>query len=140
MPTIHWDEINWLAVLVAGIASFVLGGVWYGVIFGKAWARIYAYTPEQIAQMQKSQGPTMGVLAACDLAFAVGLGVVGSIAGVTSLAGGLMLGFVLWLGIVATQGLAAHVASMRPIRGFAIDYGKKLASLLVAGAIIGAWQ
>ncbi len=31
-------HINWLAVLVAAISSFVLGGLWYSkALFGRAW-------------------------------------------------------------------------------------------------------
>src|SRR5262245_33894711 len=30
-------DINWLAVLVAAIATFVLGGFWYGPLFGRVW-------------------------------------------------------------------------------------------------------
>ena len=33
--------INWLAVLVAGISSFVVGGIWYSPgLFGKAWMKM----------------------------------------------------------------------------------------------------
>lgn len=139
MPTINFAEINLLAVLVAGVASFVLGGVWYAALFGKAWTRTYGYTEAQLDEMRRKQGPTMGVLAVCDLALALGVAVVAQLTGATSLAGGLLLGFVLWAGVAASQGLAAHVASIRPMPGFMIDYGKQLASLLVVGAIIGAW-
>ena len=32
------ETINWLAVLVAGISAFVVGGIWYSpALFGKAW-------------------------------------------------------------------------------------------------------
>ena len=30
-----FDEINLLAVLVAGLATFFLGGLWYTALFGK---------------------------------------------------------------------------------------------------------
>ncbi len=30
-------EIHWLAVLVAAVVGFGVGGVWYGPLFGKAW-------------------------------------------------------------------------------------------------------
>jgi Protein of unknown function (DUF1761) len=30
-------DINWLAVLVAAVVTFVLGGIWYGPMFGKVW-------------------------------------------------------------------------------------------------------
>src|SRR5690242_7237954 len=36
MPTIH---INMLAVLIAVVANFVFGFLWYTPLFGKAWAK-----------------------------------------------------------------------------------------------------
>jgi hypothetical protein len=42
-------EINWLAVVVAAVLSFVLGGLWYSpVLFGKAWQRETGLTDEQL--------------------------------------------------------------------------------------------
>ena len=29
--------LNWWAILVATLAAFVLGGLWYGPLFGKMW-------------------------------------------------------------------------------------------------------
>ena len=29
--------VNWLAVIVAGIAMFAIGAVWYTVVFGQQW-------------------------------------------------------------------------------------------------------
>lgn len=31
------SELNYLAVFAAGVANFVLGGVWFSALFGKAW-------------------------------------------------------------------------------------------------------
>ena len=36
MPII---EINWLAILIAVVANFFLGFIWYTPLFGKAWAK-----------------------------------------------------------------------------------------------------
>jgi hypothetical protein len=30
-------SMNWLAIVVATIAFFAIGALWYGVLFGKAW-------------------------------------------------------------------------------------------------------
>lgn len=30
-------ETHWLAVLVAAVSGFMIGGIWYGPLFGKAW-------------------------------------------------------------------------------------------------------
>ena len=41
--------INWLAVLVAGVSSFVVGGIWYSPgLFGKAWMKDNNFTEEGI--------------------------------------------------------------------------------------------
>ena len=38
--------LNWLAILVATVAAFVLGGLWYGPLFGKAWMAALGKTEE----------------------------------------------------------------------------------------------
>ena len=44
-------EINWLAVFVAALASFLLGGIWYSkALFGKAWQRETGLTDEALAR------------------------------------------------------------------------------------------
>src|SRR5690349_22981880 len=44
-------EINWIAVLVAAVASFLLGGLWYSpVMFGKAWQREAGLSDEKLKQ------------------------------------------------------------------------------------------
>ena len=43
------STINWLAVLVAGISAFVLGGVWYSpALFGRAWMNENKMTVEDV--------------------------------------------------------------------------------------------
>jgi cytochrome bd-type quinol oxidase subunit 2 len=34
----NWLGLNWLAILCAGAAYWVLGFVWYSLLFGKMWA------------------------------------------------------------------------------------------------------
>lgn len=29
--------IHWVAILVAAVSGFMIGGIWYGPLFGKAW-------------------------------------------------------------------------------------------------------
>jgi hypothetical protein len=42
-PQIH---VNWLAVLVAVVAAFAFGWLWYGPLFGKKWAALMKYPPD----------------------------------------------------------------------------------------------
>lgn len=66
-------ELNWVAVVVAALASFLLGGLWYSpVLFGKAWQREAGLTDEQLKQgsMAKIFGLSfvLGLLAAWNFA------------------------------------------------------------------------
>ena len=37
--------INWLAAIVAGLAGFGVGAVWYAVLFRNAWAKLMPFDP-----------------------------------------------------------------------------------------------
>jgi hypothetical protein len=42
-------EVNYLAVAIAAVASFLLGGLWYSnALFGKVWQREAGVTDEQL--------------------------------------------------------------------------------------------
>ena len=56
-----FSAINYWAVLVAAVTSFVIGGVWYTVLFGQAWARLQSLSEEQLAQMAKDQPRNFGI-------------------------------------------------------------------------------
>ena len=41
MDTSVFSHINWLAVLAAAVAYFMIGGLWYSkVLFGSKWASL----------------------------------------------------------------------------------------------------
>jgi hypothetical protein len=46
---VSMPEVNWLAILVAGVSCFLLGGLWYSpVLFGKVWQREAGLTDERL--------------------------------------------------------------------------------------------
>lgn len=56
--------INYWAVLLCGVLSMVLGGVWYGPLFGKKWCKIVGATAADMAErkkMQKKAGPLYAI-------------------------------------------------------------------------------
>lgn len=42
--------VNWLAVVLAALAGFVVGGIWYGPVMGKKWMGAVGLTEEQLKQ------------------------------------------------------------------------------------------
>ena len=51
---------NLLAILVAAAAGFLVGGLWYGPLFGKAWMKEHDFVEEELknANMLKIYGLT----------------------------------------------------------------------------------
>ena len=52
-------SLNWLAIIVAALASFAIGSLWYSpVLFGKVWQRETGITDEKAksANMGKIMG------------------------------------------------------------------------------------
>ena len=66
-------SINWLAVLVAGISSFVVGGIWYSPgLFGKAWMKDNNVTEDDVKKGNK--GKIFGWTVIFSLVMAANLG------------------------------------------------------------------
>ncbi|KUO53273.1 MAG: hypothetical protein APF82_04255 [Sphingomonadales bacterium BRH_c42] len=42
--------VNWLGVVLAALAGFVVGGIWYGPIMGKKWMGAVGLSEEQVKQ------------------------------------------------------------------------------------------
>lgn len=141
------STINWLAVLVAGISAFVLGGVWYSpALFGNAWMKTNNMTVEQVRK--GNQVKIFGWSFVLSLIMAANLAMFladspatcpAECAQKTDLAWGATAGFLagLWpfcgIAIVA---LFEHRSS----RYIFINGGYLLLALTLMGAIIGLWR
>ncbi len=69
-------ELNYLAILAAAFAQFVLGAVWYSALFGKQWMDIMGVSQlsmEEIKKMQKEMGPFYAVQFALTILFTIAL-------------------------------------------------------------------
>ena len=54
-PASAFLAINWLAVLAASVSAFVVGGLWYGPLFGKAWMNASGVTEEMMAARNQAK-------------------------------------------------------------------------------------
>ncbi len=139
MPTAN---VNILAVLVAAVATFALGAIWYSpVLFAKQWMHAQGYTPEKLEAM-KQKGVTRAYIVSvlCYLVMAYVLALLASYTQAATVAQGLWLGFLIWLGFAATIGLTGNMFSEKPISAWVIDAGYQLAYLLFMGVLLAVWR
>lgn len=134
--------VNYWAVLVAAIASMVIGGVWYGPLFGKMFMKemgMDKWPKDKQDAMKKKMGMSyFAQFIASLVMFYVLAGVVVGF-GHTTLGGGMLTGFILWLGFVVPIKLGDLIWGGNK-KLFWLAVGNMLVTLLVAGGIIGAWK
>lgn len=141
------QSINWWAVLVAGISSFVTGGIWYSPgLFGKAWMKDNHFTEEQIKQGNK--GKIFGFTLIFSLLMAVNLGMFladgpadcpAACVQHTDVSWGATAGFL--AGIWTFCAIAIHsLFELKTWRLILINGFYSLVALTLMGAIIGAWR
>jgi hypothetical protein len=131
-------KINYPAVIVAAIVHFIIGGLWYGLIFATKFLEIIQWTPAQLAQVQAESHWSQYVVA-----FVTSLVLVYILAhfvGAKGVAGGMQTAFWLWLGFVATTQLATVIFEQRKLGLYLLNVGYQLVACLICGAILGAWK
>ena len=134
-------HINYLAVVVATVAAFALGGLWYSpLLFAKVWVNAHGYTEEQVKAMQKSAGKAYGVSLICQLLIALAIAVLVGYVHLILCVQGLKLALLIWAGFAFPLGLMATMFTEKKLTVFFIDTGYQLVYLLIMGAIITVWQ
>jgi surface polysaccharide O-acyltransferase-like enzyme len=137
-----FPHINDLAVLVAGLVIFFLGGLWYSpALFAKRWIALQGRTMEQMkADAAGSNMPVMYFLAlVASLVTAWVMAMFIAHTGHTGWMAGSHVGALAWLGFAAPTSYATAQFSMKPKQLWLIDTAYNLISFVAAGAILGAW-
>ena len=130
-------ELNYLAILAATAASFVLGGLWYSpVLFGKIWMVETGITEESAQQRNMVKVFGLAILATLIVAFNLAA-FLGPEASFTS---GAFYGFLAGAGWVAMAFAINDLFEGRTLRLFAINAGYHTLSFTLMGAIIGVWN
>ena len=138
MPQVH---INFLAVVVAAVVAFIIGGLWYSpFLFAKQWVKAHGYSDEQVAEMQKGAGKAYAVTLVCDFLIALAIAVLVGYIHMERCVQGLKLGLLVWAGFALPLGLVANMFSGKRITVFYIDTAYQLVYLLIMGAIIVVWH
>jgi len=132
------STVNWLAILVAGISSFVVGGIWYSPgLFGKAWMKDNNFTEESIKKGNK--GKIFGFTFIFSLLMAANLGMFLNDPAKIDLSMGALYGFL--AGIWTFCAIAIHsLFELKPWRLILINGFYSVVSLTLMGAIIGVWR
>ncbi len=135
--------VNLWSVLVAAIATMILGFLWYSpLLFARPWMVAMGYDPEDKAkmdEMRKSAGKSYGIAFVASLVAAFILGKIIDVTTVDSALYGMKIGFAMWLGFVTTVQLTAKLFGNQPTKLYLINTGYQLVCYLAMGAILAVW-
>ena len=129
------DDIHWLAVIAAAVSAFLLGGLWYGPLFLKPWAKAAGIDPNASSG---HPAKVFGTAFACSLLAAAALAFV--LPATAGIAHGAMLGALVGLFFVATSFGINYAFSQRPAVLWLIDGGYHVAQFALYGLILAAWR
>jgi hypothetical protein len=139
--------INWFAVVVAAIAHFIIGFLWYSVFFMKPWMQemgLGKLTPKQRKEGMKDMPKNMVINFITLLVTAWVLNAIVQFAGnffhMQGFFHGVKTGFFVWLGFFATTLVNQVLWEKRSWKLYAINASHHLAGLVAMGVILACWM
>jgi len=144
-PPIH---LNWLAVLTSVVASFAIGSLWYGPLFGKIWARAMGFAEGmKPSGADIARGSILNLIGTFLMAYVLAHDV--SVwrpstwhAGADAAAYryGFFAGLFVWLGFIVPVLLNAVAFEKKSWKVFGIGAGFQFLSLQAMGMILSFWR
>ena len=130
-------KTNYGAIVVSAVAYWLLGALWYGVLFSQRWMALEGITMEQA----RSMNPVLPyvITLGLNLLIAFVLAQLCLWRNANTAARGAAVGVLLWIGIVGPVVFTTYMYEMRPKELFAINEFYPLVGLCLMGAILGAW-
>jgi hypothetical protein len=135
-------ELNWLAVLVAAIAYFAIGAIWYAPpVFGRVWADAGGF-----ALPERGEGPGAGIYVTPligSVLSAIALGMIAMATGTDTFAEGIALGVIVAIGFAVPISLVTaqfETQKPKPMVWGAVNAGYHVVGNLVAAVIVASWQ
>jgi hypothetical protein len=131
------SKLNYIAVLVAAAASFVIGGVWYSpILFANVWMRETGLKDEEL------RGRNMGLVFGTSfvLSLVISFNLAAFLAGPPNLAWGITAGALAGIGWVATSFGITYLFEKKSMKLFLVNAGYHAVTFMVMGGILGVWK
>jgi hypothetical protein len=130
--------MNWLAIVGAALAFWILGFLWYSVLFGKMWAA--GLEQRGLKFEPGGMGPKIVGTFLANLVAAVVMQHLIARIGNVNVLHGLRLGIGVGLGFSATTVTIASIWQSQPFRVWLIDVAYYTLGVGLLGLILSAWH
>jgi len=131
-------KTNYPAVLVSALAYWLLGALWFAVLFGKPWMAFEHITEEQARSMNPMLLYIITFVLNLLIAFVLAQLCIWRNADTAGR--GAALGILVWVGFIGPVTYSTYMYEMRAKELFAINEFYPLVGLCLMGTILGAWK
>lgn len=132
------SNINWLAIGVAALTNFMLGGLWYSpILFGKRWQKENNLSDEDLKNTNQLRVFGFSLLWSVVMSVNLGLFLADKS---TNLSWGAIAGFLAGFGWVAMAIFMIGLFERKSTVYMLINAGYMTISFVLMGAIIGVWR
>jgi len=137
-PSEVFGGINYLAVAVAALSSFIVGWFWYGPLFGKRWMKLHGFKEEDLTE---GRLPFPVILLVNYIATVLAALAIAMFIGAQANAGfGIFAGLMIAIFWIGTSQLNDVLYERKPWGLFFINVGYNVVIYVIMGAILGAWH
>ncbi len=133
------SSLNWLHVLVAAVAYFALGALWYSFLFKDQWIKLSGVNMDD-PNAKKGAAGVMVCSFVLILVQTIGIAVLERHFMTTGLISGLKMGIFVGAVFAATAISINYLYNMKPKMLYVIDCGYQIIGCGIAGAIMAAWM
>jgi hypothetical protein len=133
------SNLPWLQVLVAAIAYFALGAIWYGPLFSKAWVRGHSINMSD-PNAKKGVAGIMVTSFFIVLAICICLAIVAKIAAIKDIEHAVKWGLFIGLGFAFTTTSMTYIYLKKPASIHLIDGLYHVVGMTIALIILALWH
>ena len=130
------ESINYFAVLVAALSAFLIGGLWYSLLFAKPWMKENGFTEEELSKSNIGKIFGGSFILSFIISFVLALFLGPESNAVIGASTGLMVGL-FW---VATAMGITYLFERKTLKLFLINAGYHVVTFTVMGFILGIWK
>jgi hypothetical protein len=130
---------NYLAILIAAIACFLLEAGWYSY-FLQSWLEGIGRTQAWLMNTGVNQALQFVTALVAEAIMAAAISCVTQLTGPQTALRGIKVAALLWLGFVLTTLSTEYIFEVRTFKLLGINTGFWLLGMMVMGAIVGGWK
>ncbi|MES2701570.1 MAG: DUF1761 domain-containing protein [Bacteroidota bacterium] len=133
-----FSHLNFLAIAVATVVYFIIGALWFSVLFGKPWIKLTGITMSD--EDKKGVPKVFAVTFVINFIICMATAIVIYLVNPADAISAATVGMILGIGFMAAPAAMNYMYARRPFQLTMIDAGYHVVAITVVSMILGVWR